>query len=431
MKSFIALWSGQAVSIFGTRLVRFAVVWWITLQTGSATVLALLSIAALAPQVIVSPFAGAYVDRWNRRRVMAVSDTLIAISIAVLALLYYTGVVQIWHIIVVMMFGSTVGSFHYPAMAATTTLMVPKRHLGRIGGMNQTLNGLASILAPPLGAVLLALLPMGSILAIDVLTALLAVTVVLVLEIPQPETTEEHMEQHVLENLVEGLRYILNWRAMTVIILVAMMINFVVSPAFTLLPILVAVDYAGDESTLAIIQSTLSVGLVLGGILLSIWGGGRRKIVSGMGILIMVGGGLILISLAPPRLSPYILAVFFSVGFLISMVNGLLTATLQGIVPPEIQGRVFALFGSLATAMTPVGLALAGPVADSLGVPFWFLVGGVVTMVMSILALFSGSIRSVKVLDENGGRGNGIQPDMAATESSALDTQSEGTSSGS
>jgi DHA3 family macrolide efflux protein-like MFS transporter len=362
---------------------------------------------------------------------MAVSDGLIAISITILALLYYTGVVQIWHIIVVVMFGSIVGSFHYPAMAATTTLMVPKRHLGRIGGMNQTLTGLASILAPPLGAVLLGLLPMGSILAIDVLTALLAITVVLVLEIPQPEITEEHMEQHVLENLVEGLRYILNWRAMTVIVLVAMMINFVVPPAFTLLPILVAVDYAGDEATFAIIQSTLSMGVVLGGILLSIWGGGRRKIVSGMGILTMTGGGLVLISIGPPRLSLYILAVFFSVGFLVSMVNGLLTATLQGIVPPEIQGRVFALFGSLATAMTPVGLALAGPIADSLGVPFWFLVGGVVTMVTSTLALLSKSIRSVDALDETDVRGDAIQPAKAPAESSAFSTESEGTSSGS
>ena len=400
MRPFMALWSGQAVSIFGTRLVRFAIVWWITLQTGSATVLALVSIAALVPQVIISPFAGSYVDKWNRKRVMATADSLIAASIALLAFLYFTGAAQIWHILAVMVFGSTVGSFQYPAMAATTTLMVPKRHLGRVGGMNQTLNGLASILAPPLGAILLALLPMGSILAIDVMTAILAVSIVLLLDIPQPQMTETQRKQSVLSNLVEGLRYVAGWRAMAMIVLVAMMINFVISPAFTLLPILVAVNYGGNEATLAVVQSILSVGMVLGGVLLSIWGGGERKLVSAMAALTTAGGSLVLISMAPASQFLYILLLFFSIGFLIAIVNALLMATFQGVVPPEIQGRVFALTGSLSTAMTPVGLALAGPLADLFGVPFWFLVGGLVTVAMSLAGLASPAIRAVEASRE-------------------------------
>jgi DHA3 family macrolide efflux protein-like MFS transporter len=400
MRPFVALWSGQAISIFGTRLVRFAIVWWITLQTGSATILALVSIAALVPQVIISPFAGSYVDKWNRKRVMATADSLIATSIALLAFLYFTEAVQIWHILAVMIFGSTVGSFQYPAMAATTTLMVPKRHLGRVGGMNQTLNGMASILAPPLGAILLALLPMGSILAIDVMTAIIAVSVVLLLDIPQPPMTETQKQQSVLSNLAEGLRYVAGWRAMTMIVFVAMMINFVISPAFTLLPILVAVNYAGNEGTLAVVQSTLSVGMVLGGVLLSIWGGGERKLVSAMGALTTAGGVLILISMAPASQFLYILFLFFSTGFLIAIVNALLMATFQGVVPPEIQGRVFALTGSLSTAMTPVGLALAGPLADLFGVPFWFLVGGLVTVAMSLTGLASPAIRAVEASGE-------------------------------
>jgi DHA3 family macrolide efflux protein-like MFS transporter len=396
MKPFMALWSGQAISIFGTRLVRFAIVWWITLQTGSATVLALVSIAALVPQVIISPFAGSYVDKWNRKRVMAASDSLVALSIAFLAFLFFTGAVQIWHILAVMVFGASVGSFQYPAMAATTTLMVPKRHLARVGGMNQTLNGLASILAPPMGAILLALIPMGSILAIDVVTAIIAVSVVLLLDIPQPKMTDRQKEQSVLANLVDGMRYVAGWRAMSMIVVVAMMINFVISPAFTLLPILVAVNYLGDQNTLAIVQSTLSVGMVLGGILLSIWGGGERKLVSAMGILTTAGGAMILISMAPASQFVYILFLFFSVGFLIAMVNALLSATFQGVVPPEIQGRVFALTGSLATAMTPVGLVLAGPLADLFGVPFWFMIGGLVTVAMSLAGLASPAIRTIE-----------------------------------
>ena len=395
LRPFVALWSGQAVSILGTRLVRFAIVWWITLQTGSATVLALLSIAAIAPQVIVSPFAGALVDRWNRKRVMATADSLIAVSIAVLAYLYFIGVVEIWHILVVMMFGSTVGSFHFPAMAATTTLMVPKEHLGRVGGMNQTLNGLTSILAPPLGALLLGFLPMGSILAIDVLTAIVAVSVVLLLKIPQPQVTKEQMAQKIISKMAEGFRYVVSWRGLATIVVLAMMINFVISPAFSLLPILVVVNYLGDENTLAIVQSAMAAGMVLGGVFLSIWGGGGRGMYSAMGALLMAGGILVLISLAHVSLFPLILVLFFSVNFLVAIVNGLLLATLQASVPPEIQGRVFSLLGSLSTAMTPVGLALAGPLADLFGVPFWFFVAGAVTMVMTVAVLATPAIKSL------------------------------------
>ncbi|MGW8181499.1 MAG: MFS transporter, partial [bacterium] len=171
MVPFLIIFSGQAFSLLGSRLVQFALVWHLTAQTGSAQVLSMASIAAIVPQVVIAPFAGALVDRWNRRRVMMISDSLIAGAILVLAVLFAFGKVEVWHIYAVMLFRSAGGAFQWPAMQASTSMMVPKEHLSRVAGLNQSLQGLASILAPPAGALLLELFPIQYVLAVDVATA--------------------------------------------------------------------------------------------------------------------------------------------------------------------------------------------------------------------------------------------------------------------
>ena len=176
MARFWVVFGGQAFSLFGSRLVQFTLVWWLTQESGSASVLALASIMALLPQVLVGPFAGSLVDRWSRRVVLIVSDGMIALAIVFLALLYAWGVVEIWHVYVLMLFRSLLGAFQWPAFQASTSMMVPKEQLSRVAGFNQSLQGLVSILAPPLGALLFEVLPIQYILAIDVTTALFAIS---------------------------------------------------------------------------------------------------------------------------------------------------------------------------------------------------------------------------------------------------------------
>ena len=409
LRPFAALWSGQAVSLFGSRLVRFAIVWWIAVETGSATVLALFSIAALLPAVLVSPFAGSLVDRWSRRKAMAVADSITASSIGVLAYLYFLGIVEVWQIMIVMVVGATSDSFHLPAMASSTTLMVPRKHLGRVGGMNQALSGIAGIMAPPLGALLLAFLPMASILAIDIVTAFIAVVIVLSLDIPEPSRMEQTRTASVLSNMVEGFRYVVGWRPIAVIILAAMIVNLLTSPAFSLLPILVTEHFLGDANAYAAVQSFLSMGLVLGGVLLGVWGGGRRRMVTGLAALIPMGVGMLAISQLPSNGFLVSLLLFFVIGFSLPIMNGSTVAVLQSAVPPEMQGRVFSIVTSLAGAMIPVGLAVAGPLADTFGVQVWFLAAGLATIVMSLSAL---SVRSVRDVDQDEGTRN-AQPTQA------------------
>lgn len=147
---FFTIWSGQALSLFGSALVQFALIWWLTQKSGSATVLAIATLVGMLPQIVIGPFAGALVDRWNRRTIMILADGTIAVFSLLLAYLFATGTVEIWHVYAIMFIRSTGGAFHFPAMAATTPLMVPAEQLTRINGLNQALQGINSFLRRPL-----------------------------------------------------------------------------------------------------------------------------------------------------------------------------------------------------------------------------------------------------------------------------------------
>ena len=152
---FFTVWGGQAFSLFGSALVQFALVWYLTKQTGSATILATATLVAMLPQIVLGPFVGALVDRWNRRLIMILADGSIALATVVLIYLFASGRVQIWHIYLILMVRSLGQAFQFPAMQASTSLMVPEKQLTRISGANQTLQGVTNIVAPPTGALLL------------------------------------------------------------------------------------------------------------------------------------------------------------------------------------------------------------------------------------------------------------------------------------
>jgi DHA3 family macrolide efflux protein-like MFS transporter len=172
---FFTIWTGQAISLLGSQLVQFALIWWLTKTTGSGTVLALASLVGLVPQILLGPLIGTLVDRWNRRVVMIVADSIIALATAGLALLFWNGNIQIWHVYALMFIRSLAGGFHFTSMQASTSLMVPKEHLSRVQGLNQMLNGGMNIISAPLGALLLEILSIQGILSIDVLSALFAI----------------------------------------------------------------------------------------------------------------------------------------------------------------------------------------------------------------------------------------------------------------
>jgi DHA3 family macrolide efflux protein-like MFS transporter len=383
---------GQAVSLLGSALVQFALVWWLTSETHSATVLATATLVAVLPNVFLAPVAGVLVDRWNRRLIMIASDSIVALTTVGLAVLFAFDVVQIWHVYLALFIRAAVGTFHFPAVQASTSLMVPEAHLSRVAGFNQMLQGGMSIVAPPVGALLLGVLPMQGVLAVDVVTAALAVASVFVIAIPQPPRRAEGRAQSPAASfwseMRAGLGYVWGWSGLMVVLVMAVAINFFTVAASSLMPILVTQHFGGGVMHLATLESVFGVGAIAGGLILGVWGGFRRRILTSLMGLIGLGLGFLVLGLTPASLFWMALATAFLAAVMIPMTNGPLMAVLQATVAPEMQGRVFTLIGSAATAISPLGLLIAGPVADRVGVQAWYIAGGVVCMGMGVLSFF-------------------------------------------
>ncbi len=388
---FFTIFVGQAASLLGSRLVQFALVWWLTRKTGSAVVLSAATLAALMPQIVLGPFIGTLVDRWPRRKVMILADSGIALVTLGLAALFALGWVQVWHIYVIMFIRSLGGAFHWPAMQASTSLMVPKDHLARVSGFNQTLQGAVSIIGPPLGALAMEALPMQGVLAIDVVTAALAVLPLLLIAIPEVQRAPDtaHTERASLwQDFREGLRYVRSWPGLLVLLGLAMLLNFLFTPVGTLTPLLVTGHFGKGALELGWLDSVWGGGMVVGALLLGVWGGFKKNIVTVMFALMGMGVGTVLVGLASADAFWLALAGMGIAGFAGPLANGPIFAVLQKAVAADMQGRVFTLTNSLVMLASPLSLAVAGPLADVFDVRSWYLLAGAVSILSGVVGFF-------------------------------------------
>ncbi len=388
---FFTIWTGQQLSLVGSRLAQFALIWWVTETTGSATVLTTAMTATTLPGIFLGPFVGALVDRWNRRVVMIFADSIVALASAWLAFLFLTDALQIWHVYVVMMVQAIGDRFHRPAMMASTSLMVPPEHLARVSGMSQTILGVLDILSPPLGALLLSLLPLHTIMSIDVVTAAFAIAPLFLVSIPHPKQRVTDVDPHrpwLWADTQAGLRYIWEWPGLSALCGMAMLLSLLAGPAFFLMPVLISKHFGGGALQLGWINSAWGIGVMLGGLIFGAWGGFRRHMVTLLVDVIGVGIGLLLVALAPATAFPMALLGLFVAGTMNSISVGVLPVLFQKTVAPEMQGRVFATMGSLNSGVLTLGTLIAGPVSDTLGLQFPYLVGGVAQVLVGLGAFF-------------------------------------------
>lgn len=395
-RPFFTIWIGQAFSLLGSQLVQFALIWYLTQETGSATVLATATLAGLLPQIVLSPFSGSFVDRGNRKRIMMFADGSIALATLLLAALFYFGLVQIWHIYVLIFLRSLGGSFHQPAFMASTSLMVPKEHLARVQGINQTMAAALGIFAAPLGAILLSVLPMQGILAIDTITAAIAISTLFFISVPQPERKAEDAKSTYWQDFRAGFRYVFAWPGMLILITMSALINFLFSPAISLTPLLVKNYFGGGPLELSYIEMALAGGAVVGGLVLGAWGGFKKRIVTEMLGLIGLGAGVAFLSFAPPTAFWMAIAGIALGGFMMPIVNGSEGAILQDVVEPGMQGRVFNMAGALSIASTPLSLLIAGPLADRFGILLWYRAAGAMCIFVGAIGFFLPALMNVE-----------------------------------
>ncbi|HAV77170.1 MAG TPA: MFS transporter [Anaerolineae bacterium] len=397
---FVTLWMGQAISLLGSQLVQFAIIWYLTQTTNSATTLAFASMMGLLPSVILSPFIGTWVDRGNRRLFLIAADATVAIATVILAILFTLEIVQIWHIYVVLFVRAVAGGFHQSALGASVVLLVPKEQLARVQGFTQALHGGLNIISAPLGAYLLSVLPMQGILGIDVTTALIAVTIVAFTHIPQPGKASIEPSTF-WQDFAAGFRYIIAWRGLLILLGMVMAINFFYNATEPLTPLLITNHFKGGASQLGLWLALFAGGTLVGGIILGIWGGFKRKVLTAHIGLILMGLTTVTVGLVSPEMFWVGVAANTGMGLLLPIINGSFGATLQAAIAPEMQGRVFAFIMSAAMLVSPIGLIIAGPFADRFGIQPWFLIAGITCSLMGVAGFFIPDVMGIEGVDHS------------------------------
>ena len=368
-RGFVVVWLGQVVSLLGSAMTWFALTLWAYELTEKATALALLSFFAFGPTILLSPVAGALVDRWNRKLVLILSDLAAGLATLIVLLLHGTGSLQLWHLFVIGLLAGSFQAFQYPAYAAAITMMVPKEQYARAGGMLEMAWAASGVFAPLMAGILLGTIGLTGIMIIDVITFVFAIGALFFVSIPQPPKSDVGLEGQgsIWKESLYGFRYIRERPSLLALQLLFAVGNLVDYGGFVLFAPMILARTGGNELVLGSVQSVGAIGGVIGGALLSVWGGTKRRIhgvligwaLSSIGLVLMgLGRGLVVWMLAA-----------FIYAFFEPIVNGSDRAIWQSKVAPDVQGRVFATQLLISQITIPIAMLLVGPLADNVFEP--------------------------------------------------------------
>lgn len=365
MFGFTIVWVGQIISLLGTSMTGFAMTIWAYEKTNAATALALVGFFFVAPMLIASPFAGALVDRSNRKLMMMLSDVASGIATIVILILYSTGHLQIWHLYITSAFQGVFQSFQWPAYSAAISTMIPKQHYGRANGMLSLADTASNIFAPILAGALLGVIGVSGILLIDIATFTFAIGALLFVHVPQPKVTVEGLQSRgsIFKEAAFGFHYILSRPSLLALQIVFLLGNFFYGIPGAVEAAMILANTGSSEKALAYVNSAGAVGGVVGGLVMSAWGGPKKRVHGVlMGWFVASLFGSVLMGFA--RTIPiWAIAAFMGV-FFVPIINGSNQAIWQAKVPPDLQGRVFSIRRLIAWFVSPLAMLIAGPLAD-------------------------------------------------------------------
>lgn len=375
-KSYLVFWSGQLFSLLGSTIVFFVLMYWIADVFRDPMLLALASFLYILVMTICMPIAGVLADRVNRKMLIVVVDSLQAFATFILILIFQFGVANIWIVYIFISLRSMFQAFHTPTVNAIIPSMVPKDKLSRINGVNFLFTGVVQLLAPLLGATLLLLMSVYMILWVDVITFFIALIPLLMVSIPSVKDINKAMNQN---ESVEKRSFILDFKlglktlkfipGLVIMIILSMLLNFLIRPLDTLMPLFIIEDHGGTVGHLALVQMVFTGGIILGAIVTSVKKNWNNKIrVIFISIVIALVGYLIF-SIAPKG-SFIILGLGGAIlGFNLPIINSLYQTFIQTTVPHDKIGKVTSIDHALSSAISPIGSLISGPLALVLGIP--------------------------------------------------------------
>lgn len=393
---FAIIWTGQFLSIQTSSIVNFAIVLWLSLETGSAEVLAFATMAALLPQSVLGLFTGIFIDRWKRKRVMIMADSFIAFCTLILAVLFYFDLAKISHIYVLLALRSVGSAFHMPAMQASVPLLAPKSELMRIAGINQVIQSVCNIAGPALAGLFITMMKMTNILLLDVAGAAFACLSLCFVFIPDPSHEERNSELHLWREAKEAIMEVRNQYGLSWLFLLSILATFVIMPVSVLFPLMTLNHFAGNAFQVSLVEVSWGGGALLAGALLGLKKYRWNEILLINGMYIALGLTFLFSGLLP--VSGFIwFAVLTALGGVCgSLYFATFTTVIQSRIDPGVMGRVFSFYMSFSMLPSMIGLLSTGFLADSIGLGNTFIISGGFLCLIGIISFFIPSLISLK-----------------------------------
>ena len=393
---FAIIWTGQFLSILTSSIVNFAIVLWLSLETGSAEVLAFATMAALLPQSVLGLFTGIFIDRWKRKRVMIMADSFIAFCTLILAVLFYFDLAKISHIYVLLALRSVGSAFHMPAMQASVPLLAPKSELMRIAGINQVIQSVCNIAGPALAGLFITMMKMTNILLLDVAGAAFACLSLCFVFIPDPSHEERNSELHLWREAKEAIMEVRNQSGLSWLFLLSILATFVIMPVSVLFPLMTLNHFAGNAFQVSLVEVSWGGGALLAGALLGLKKYRWNEILLINGMYIALGLTFLFSGLLP--VSGFIwFAVLTALGGVCgSLYFATFTTVIQSRIDPGVMGRVFSFYMSFSMLPSMIGLLSTGFLADSIGLGNTFIISGGFLCLIGIISFFIPSLISLK-----------------------------------
>lgn len=381
---------GQSISLFGSMLVQYAIMWHITLETRSGFIMTLSILAGFIPSLFLSPFAGVWVDRFNRKLIIVLADTFIAITTLVTALLFYFGYGSITLLLIVSAFRSLGNAVHTPAVQAFIPELVPEDKLMRVQGINNGIQSSMMIIAPVLSAALLASFELFVIFFIDTITAVLGIfTLILFVQSTRVITPIEGKVEY-FNDIKLGLNYIKSHHFLVPFFVFTAMVLFFVAPMAFLTPLQTVFNYGPEEWRLSFVEVTFASGMMIGGFSIAAWEGLKNRIHTMALSLILMGLSSIVLSLT--NLFWIYLVSMFIIGLSLPYYNSPAYVMIQEKVDNEYLGRVFSVMGMISSSMMPIGMLVFGPLADVIDIDTIIIFSGIMMIIITFSLLFNKSL---------------------------------------
>ncbi len=389
-KDIVLFLASQTISLFGSSLVQYAIMWYITLETQSGVMMTIFIICGFVPTFFLAPFAGVWADRYNRKLIIILSDSIIAGVTLILAILFLMGYKEYWLLFAISAIRGLSSAVQMPAVGAFLPQIVPEASLMKVNGINSSIQSGIMLLSPVASGALLSVASIELIFFVDVFTAAIAVlTLLLFLRVPVHAKALEKQTTSYYHDLSEGFHYIKNHQYVRKFFLFCGLFFVLVSPVAFLTPLQVARSFGDDVWRLTAIEVTFSVGMMAGGIVMASWGGFRNKVHTMILACLIMGAGTVALGVIPIFwLYNVVMAV---VGMAMPMMNTPSTVLLQQKVEGEFLGRVFGVLSMISSSMMPLGMLVFGPLSDFIQIE-WMLIGTGILMIVETVFLLGNKV---------------------------------------